>query len=382
LILPQPSPGLIEKIKSVVKRDISIHNPLDTTAGADAGEFHDILKLLAGDDDIDAVLAIFIPPIIGNTDDFERAISDVAGDFQEAGKPLLACFLGQRGFKAKLGSSGRFVPSYPFPEEAIAALARTAEYSETRQKPAGKTVTFDGIAKDKAREIVAAAMTGSTQRPLWLEPAEIAGLLNCYGIRFVDTAVAGTPDEAARAASEMGFPVAVKLASTTITHKSDVGGVVLNLNSAEAVERAFGDIRSGLEKNGRQNEMQGVIVQRMVSGGTETIVGVTQDPMFGPLIMFGSGGIYAELLSDVALRLHPLTDLDAEEMIGSIKMAKIFEGYRGSPPADKEAIRDLLLRLSAMIEDIPQIAELDFNPVKVMPRGEGYRIVDARVMLK
>jgi acetyl coenzyme A synthetase (ADP forming)-like protein len=382
LSLPQPSPEMIDRLKSVLKRDISVHNPLDTTAGADAEEFHGILKLLAGDKDSDAVLAIFIPPVIGNTEGFEAAIGDVAQDFWKEGKPLLACFLGQRGFKAKLGSSGRFVPSYPFPEEAIEALSKAAEYSETRQKPAGKIVAFEGIEKEKAREIIGRAMTGSTQRPLWMEPGEINGLLTCYGIRLVEAATAGTPDEAARAALKIGFPVAVKLVSATITHKSDVGGVVLNLNSAGAVKRAFNNIRSGLEKNGRVKEMQGVIVQPMISDGVETIVGVTQDPMFGPLIMFGSGGIYAELMSDVALRLHPLTDLDAREMIGSIKMARIFDGYRGSPPADKAAVQDLLLRLSAMIEDIPQIAELDFNPVKVMPQGQGYRIVDARVMLK
>jgi acyl-CoA synthetase (NDP forming) len=128
--------------------------------------------------------------------------------------------------------------------------------------------------------------------------------------------------------------------------------------------------------------MQGVIVQRMIKGGIETIAGVTQDPSFGPLIMFGSGGIYAELINDVALRLHPITDLDAKEMVNSIKMAKIFNGFRGAPPADKAAVQDLLLRLSAMVEDLPQIAELDFNPVMVMPKDGGYWIVDARVMLK
>lgn len=382
LSLQQPADELVRKLKSAMKRDVSIHNPLDTTAGADAEEFRNILRLFAHDKDSDAVLAIFIPPVIGNTDDFEAAITDVAQDFWKAGKPMLACFLGQRGFKAKLGSSGRFVPSYPFPEEAIAALSKAVDYSEMRRKSAGKIPQLKGIKKEEASKIIRKAMTRSTQRPLWMMPDEISNLLGCYGLRFVDTVVAGTPDDAAKAASEMGFPVAVKLDSSTITHKSDVGGVVLNLNSVSAVKKAFNAISTRLEKNGQRDEMQGVIVQRMIRDGIETIIGVTQDPSFGPLIMFGSGGIYAELINDVALRLHPLTDLDAKEMIGSIKMAKIFEGFRGSPPADKAAIQDLLLRLSAMVEDISHIAELDFNPVKVMPEGEGYWIVDARVMLK
>jgi acyl-CoA synthetase (NDP forming) len=148
------------------------------------------------------------------------------------------------------------------------------------------------------------------------------------------------------------------------------------------VKQAFNDIRTRLKKGGRQNEMQGVVVQQMMDEGTEAIVGITQDPLFGPLVMFGSGGIYAELMKDVVLRLTPISDLDAKEMIDSIKMASLFKGFRGSPPADIGAVQNLLLRLSAMAEDIPQIAELDFNPVKVMPQGKGYHIVDARIMLK
>jgi acyl-CoA synthetase (NDP forming) len=128
--------------------------------------------------------------------------------------------------------------------------------------------------------------------------------------------------------------------------------------------------------------MTGVAIQQMISGGVETIVGVTQDPSFGPLMMFGSGGIYAELIKDVTMKIHPITDADAVEMINSLKMSKLFEGYRGSAPKDTEAIQDLLLRVSAMIEDIPEIAEMDLNPVNVMPRGEGYRVIDARIKLK
>jgi acyl-CoA synthetase (NDP forming) len=180
----------------------------------------------------------------------------------------------------------------------------------------------------------------------------------------------------------VGFPVAVKLSSATIQHKTDVGGVKLDLESEIEVKRAFNDIKSRLTEMGRQNEMDGVTVQHMVKEGTEAIVGVTLDPSFGPLIMFGLGGIYAELMKDVAVRLHPLTDSDARELVKSIKMTKLFEGFRGAPASDTESVEDLLLRLSALVEDIPQIAELDFNPVKVMPRGKGYWIVDARIMLK
>jgi acetyl coenzyme A synthetase (ADP forming)-like protein len=382
LILPQPSEEMTTKLRSVVTRDISFHNPLDTTAGADAEEFRSILRLFANDKDSDAVLSIFIPPVIQNMEDFESSIRDVAQSFRSEGKPLLACFLGQRGFKAKLGSRGGFVPSYPFPEEAISALGKAVEYAEIRQKPTGRIPELTGIRKSEARDIVGQAMTRSMQRPLWMEPQEISRLLTCYGMRFVETIMAKTSTEAAHAAAKIGYPVAVKLDSSTITHKSDVGGVVLGLRSNDEVKQAFEDIQGRLKKDSRLDEMEGVVVQKMVNEGIEAIVGVTQDPVFGPLVMFGSGGIYAELMKDVVLRLHPISDLDAEEMINSIKMSSLFKGFRGSPPADLRALQDLLLRLSAMVEDIANIAELDFNPVKVLPEGKGYYIVDARIMLK
>jgi len=382
LQLPEFSEGTVDKLKSHLKRDIRFNNPLDTTAGATSEEFYQILKVLASDKDNDAVLVMFIPPVVIGTEAMEDAIRHVAPVFWRQRKPLLACFLGERGFKAKLGSSGKYVPCYPFPEEAVSALTKAVEYAEIRRKPKGTIPRIRGIKRKKAREIVEGAMIRSSQRPLWLSTGEITELLGFYGIRFVETQMAKTPAEAAASASTLGFPVAVKLASPTISHKTDVDGVILDLGSISEVKRAFRDIKKRLVRTGRAREMEGVTVQPMISGGIETIVGVTQDPIFGPLLMFGSGGIYAELIKDVVFNLHPLTTLDAREMVSSIKMAKLFEGYRGLPPSDTQAIEDLLLRVSALVEDIPQIAELDFNPVKVMPRGEGYWVVDARIMVK
>jgi len=312
----------------------------------------------------------------------EDAIRRVIPVFQRHQKPLLACFMGQRGVQGKLGSGGNFVPCYLFPEDTISALAKAVSYGELARKPKGTIAKIGGINRRRARKIVNMAMTRSTQRPLWLSAQEISELLNCYGIRTVETLVAQTAVEAAALASGIGFPVVVKLNSSTIVHKTDVGGVILDLDSENEVKQAFADIKARLTEISREHEMEGVTVQRMVKGGVEAIVGVTQDPSFGPLIMFGLGGIYAELLNDVALRLHPLTDLDARELMSSIKMAKLLEGFRGSPPSDRRALEDLLLRLSALVEDMPEIAELDLNPVKVMPQGEGYWVVDARIMVR
>jgi acetyltransferase len=240
---------------------------------------------------------------------------------------------------------------------------------------------LENINKKKAGRITKATLKGGAERPLWLDAASITGLLDSYGIHVVWSKLARTAEEAANVAKKIGFPVAVKLVSDSITHKTEVGGVILNLRSQKKVEQAFIQIRERLVSLGREKEMQGVVVQEMISRGIEVIIGVTQDPSFGPLILFGMGGIYAELLKDVTFRIHPLTDVDAREMIRSVKAYQLLKGWRGAEPSDIEALEDLLLRISAMVEDLPQIAELDLNPVKVLERNNGYVVVDARVML-
>jgi len=338
LVLPELSQETMDELRPGIKRDITLGNPLDMTAGASVDEFESALKVLARDKGNDAVLALFILPVALDTTVIEVAARRAAPVFWRHRKPLLACFMGQRGFKAKLGSAGKFVPCYPFPEGAVSALAKAVEYAEMKRKPKGIIPKIRGIQRERARKIIETAMTRTIQRPLWLSPGEIAELLDCYKIRLVKTMVARTADEATVLVSEIGFPVAVKLASSTIVHKTDVGGVMLDLNSEGDVKHAFAEIQSRLKNIDREQEMEGVIVQQMVKGGIETIVGVTQDPSFGPLILFGLGGIYAEMIKDVALRLHPLTDLDARELIGSIKMAQVFEGYRGLPASDVQAL--------------------------------------------
>ena len=382
LELPELPQETVDKIKAVVNRDLSIANPIDTTAGATADEFEAILKIVAADDSNDAVLAIFVPPFLQTAEDMDRTVKHVAPVFWKHKKPILSCFLGSRGFKEQLLYKGRSVPNFSFPEEAIGALSRAIEYAEMRRKPRSIIPRLRGIKREKAQKLIQDVMTRTVERPFWLAAEEINELLECYGINVAGTRVAKTMDEAVAAAAVVGFPVAVKLASSTITHKTDIGGVVINVNSESEVMAAYSDIKARLTAQDRQHEMEGVIVQRMVTGGIETIVGVTHDPSFGPLMMFGSGGIYAEMLKDVTLKLHPLTSADASEMIRSVKMAKMFDGFRGSPPSDTDALEDLLLRISAMVEDIREISELDLNPVKVMQRGGGYWVIDARILVK
>ena len=379
LLLPEISPETLEAIKPHITRNIKINNPIDTTAQASPAEFEGILKELASDKGSDAVLFIFVPPSMVNVKEVENGLRRVAPLFRNNKKTLLVCFMGHKGFSAEVGSPGKYVPSYLFPESAISALAKAIEYSERLARTESAPVKLHDINREEAKQIISAVMKQSTHHHTWLAIGQISELLKCYGIRFTETKFAKTPDEATKIAGVIGFPVVIKLASATITHKTDLGGVQLNIKSEGEVIQAFNTIKDKLTQIGKVNEMDGVMVQKMVTEGIETIVGVSNDPSFGHLIMFGMGGVNAELLNDVAFRLNPLTEGDAQELIRSIKMSKSFNGYRGAPPSDTLALKDLLLRLSAMVEDNPQITELDFNPVKLLPMGQGYWVVDARI---
>ncbi len=381
LELPTLSDKTLSRLKDFLPCRASFANPIDMAAEATAEEYSQALKLLAQDDRIDIVIVIFIPPILTQPEAVAGSIREIAPQFRQQGKTLVASFMGWRGASIELGSEEGHVPCFTFPEATAVALAKACEYSEWLKRPKGIIPEIGGVDKKKAEQLVKSALERSTARPLWLDATSVIGLLGSYGIRVVQSKSAATAREAERAAEALGFPVAVKLLSSTIVHKTEVGGVILDLSSQREVERAFSQIREHLASIGREDEMQGVTVQEMISGGIEVIVGVTQDPSLGPLILFGMGGVYTELFKDVTFRIHPLTDVDAREMVRSVKAYQLLEGWRGAKPCDTEALEELLLRVSAMVEDLPQIAELDLNPVKVLERNNGYVVVDARVML-
>jgi acyl-CoA synthetase (NDP forming) len=204
-------------------------------------------------------------------------------------------------------------------------------------------------------------------------------VLAAMGLPVAPGGVAGSAEEAVALAQRLGFPVAVKLASPQIAHKTDVGGVVLHVPDAAQVRQAFAAIRERLAQAGQLAAMEGVLVQPMIAGGVEVMVGVTADPLFGPLIAFGLGGIHVEILGDVVFRITPLTDSDAREMVRAIRGFRLLEGYRGHPPADVAALEEVLLRVSLLVEEVPEVAELDLNPIIALPPGRGCQIVDARL---
>ncbi len=383
LVVPALDKETLAALSEFLPPEAGLHNPVDMLAAATADHYARALRILLQDGEMDSVIVIFIPPLVTQPEAVARAIREVTTD-TPTDKPILACFLSARGAPPELGSGGEgLVPSFAFPEEAAMALARAVEHAEWRQRPKGTVPKLDGVDGEQGRTIIDKALAGDgADAPIWLDAESSARLLNAYGIRVARTRLVTSTAEAARVASEIGFPVALKLASSTITHKSDVAGVWLGLTSELDVRGAFDFMRERMREMDRLAEMQGAIVQEMVEAGTEAIVGVTQDPSFGPLVMFGLGGVFVELLKDVAFRIHPLTDVDANEMVRSVQSYPLLEGWRGSEPGDVPALQDLLLRVSAMVEDLPEIAEMDLNPVKVLSRGEGCVVVDVRILLQ
>jgi acetate---CoA ligase (ADP-forming) len=378
-------PPLREEVKSSLREFLpaaaGLSNPVDLIASATPEDYARALRILLQQDDIDSVIIIYIAPIVSLPQEVAREVHQVALEFKDR-KTVLSCFMGSGARPRELGAGGYVIPVLAFPEATAIALSRACDYADWRRRPKGTVPAIPTSQPECAKEIVGRVLAGDKATGVWLPADDCIELLNCYEIRSARVRLAATPDDAVETAKDFGFPVAIKLASSTIVHKTDVGGVVLGVGSEEAARQAFETIRERLRAAGRLIEMEGVVVQQLVEGGVEAIVGLTQDPSFGPLVMFGIGGVQVELMRDVAFRIHPLTDVDARDMVRSIKGYPLLTGWRGSPPADVDALEQLLLRVSTMVEDIPEIAEMDLNPVKVLPPGQGCCVVDARILLR
>jgi acetyl coenzyme A synthetase (ADP forming)-like protein len=357
------APATQDALRQILTRDATVRNPVDLVAGATAEQFEGALRIALADVSIDAVLAIFVPPLVTRAEDVARAIATAAES--EPAKPVLACFLGHVGVPELLrgGEGKRTIPSFAFPESAAHALGRVADLADWRRRPPGVLPPLDRVDIVRARAIVAAALDGDPEG-VWLQQTEAAALLTCFGIpgvAFREVADAATAIGAAR---EIGFPVALKALAPGLVHKSDVGGVALDLRDADAVARAWDAMTASVGP-----AMTGAIVQPMVAPGIELIIGITHDPSFGPLVLFGLGGVTAELLGDRALRLVPVTDEDAHELVRSLRGSQLLFGYRGSPATDVAALEDLILRVGMLADEIPEIAEMDLNPVIASAAG-------------
>jgi len=374
IVLPQLSPTLQDRLHEILPAEASTTNPVDMIASAGPENYEACLDVLLDSDELDAVIVIYIPASPGGSGDVAEAIKRSGVNVGDT--TLLTVFMQTAGGPGELSDASGRIPSYPYPESAARALAAAVSYGEWRAKPEGTQAAIaelDGAAAESA--IAAAAQRATAEAGSWLMPDEIETVLAACGIPTVDHRTVTTADEAVEAAAAMGGPVVMKLIAPSVVHKSDVGGVVLNVEGPAEVRSTFTELMAIAE------DADGVLVQEYVSGH-EVIIGMTEDATFGPLIGFGLGGVYVELLRDVAFRIHPLTTVDVDEMIGEVRSARLLEGYRGSPPADIVALKDVMFRIDALIERFPEIEELDLNPVMVLEAGRGVRVVDARVKIR
>ena len=308
--------------------------------------------------DMVAVIVLYIPPLESDAPDVARGIVEAATEVDGA-VPILTTFMSTRGLPEQLHSPAVRLPSYTFPEQAAIALARVCAYGTWRMKDHGGVPTFADVRIDEAAGIIALERGDG-----WLEQLEIEQLLACYGISTVTSTVVATADETADAARRVGGPVAIKAIGAELIHKTEAGAVAVDVAPGEAAERA----RAMSDRIRAQGiEPTGYLVQRMVPDGIEMFVGMTLDPTFGPVVAVGAGGTAVELMKDIAVRITPMTDLDAAEMLRELMTFPLLDGYRGATRMDIAALEDALLRVSALVEDQLGIAELDLNPLMAPP---------------
>jgi acetate---CoA ligase (ADP-forming) len=361
------------QLARVLPADASLSNPIDMLATASAEDYRRAIKCLSACEQVDAIIVIFIPPLVTQPEEVARAIRTSVRDLPRS-VPLLTVFLSSHGVPADLRRSDVHIPSYAFPEDAARALGHVVRYAAWRSTLEGRVPEYTDLRTDEAAGLLAGALA---RGPHWLPADQVLRLLACYGVPVVDWRLAGSPVEAGRAAEEIGGRVALKAVAADLIHKTEAHGVRLNLDDT-AVMSAAAQMREAVGEAGYAT--QGFLVQRMAPEGVEMLIGMVQDRSFGPVLACGAGGTAVEVLNDVATRILPVTDRDAGEMIRSLKTFPLLDGYRGRPKADLAALEDVLLRIAAMVNAHPEIAELDCNPVTCGP--DGAVVVDARMRVE
>jgi len=377
LVLPEFSPRLKETLQAVLPAEASVTNPVDLIAGATAAQYEATVPAILESGEVDALLVIYVPVSATGVETVAPALRRIAESRKgNTDVTLMSVFMQAEEAAQYLEGEGVTVPSYQFPEDAALALSKFVRYGDFLYADQGVVPSLDDVHPEEAEVTIAHALERMGPKGGWLEPAEVEAVLDAFGIPRPASHLATTEDDAVTAAAGIGGPVVLKVVSSKALHKSDVGGVLLDIEGEEAVRQGYRQIAESVPVR------DGVLVQEMVAGGHEVLVGVTEDPNFGPLIVYGLGGIYVELLKDVAFRLHPLTDTDADRMMAEIKGAKLLDGYRRLPLGDKEGVKDVLLRVSAMVGALPEITEMDLNPLLVLEPGQGVRAVDARIRVQ
>ncbi len=374
LELPRLQPETLDRLRPHFPAEASIGNPLDMIASAKPAGYRAALDALLSDPNIDSAMAIFVPPLGIKQADVAEAIAEIGMIHKD--KPVLGVLMGREGLpqgKAELHEVG--IPAYIFPESAARALATLCRYREWTERPALETPTYP-VDAARARAIIDRAVAEGLSK---LSEIDTLDLFDAYGIPVAPARLATSATEAARIGQEIGYPVALKIVSPDIIHKTDVGGVVLGCHTADQVREGYEQIVRNVRERQPEATVSGILVQRMVGGGRETIVGVTRDASFGPMVMFGLGGVLVEALQDVVFRIAPLSQNDVHDMVRALRGFKILTGIRGQPPADLAALEAILLRVSQLASDNQEIRELDINPLLAF--SNGVTAVDGRVMI-
>jgi len=383
LVVPQVPDEIKARLAEFLPPEAGLNNPVDMIAAAPGESYRKALKILAEWDGIDAVIILYVPVLVTDSEEIAAGIRAAALEIERQ-VPLLSVFLSSKGTPDSLKTGGLSMPSYPFPEDAARALAHAVGYGIWAETPEGVVPHYEGIRTSAAKALMADVLaslpaSGDEAGSRWLLPDEVAKLLGCYGVPMAEWRLADTAQAAGAAAEEIGGKVALKGVAPKLIHKTEAKAVVLNLEGAAEVTGAATEMAARIAAQGTQVEK--FFVQQMVpAGGVEMLVGVVHDKLFGPVVACGAGGIAVEVLKDVKVRITPLTDRDAHEMVTSLRTFPLLDGFRGAPKCDVAGLEDLLLRVSAMVEQHPEILEMDCNPVIVLP--EGAVIVDARIRIQ
>ncbi len=365
-----------DKLRFSLPSIASVYNPVDIIGDARAERYYQSLKLLLNDPQVDGVLVILTPTAIIDVEETANIVADLS---LKSEKPVLASFMG--GVSVKQGIKilqTHKIPNYTYPEEAIKVFRVMSDYYRWLITPQASFKKF----KTRKQTVKASIKKTREKRIYNLGEQEARDIIAAYGFKTPQSSLVMTSEEAIEAAQKIGYPVVMKIVSPDILHKTDVGGVRVGIENDLQVEEAFFDITAQSRQYSPQAAILGVSIQEMVRGGKEVILGMSKDPQFGPLIMFGLGGIYVEVLKDVSFRIAPLSVEDADQMIREINAYPLLRGTRGEQPADIAALRECLLRLSQLVTDNPEILELDINPLIVKAEGEGAVAADARITLE
>jgi acetyltransferase len=377
LRLAELSDATRQSLGNILEPAASLSNPVDMLAAATPQQYANCLKILLADEAVQSVLVILPPPPMHTAGGIAKAIIPV---IYTAEKPVVVALMGERLIQEAVEHfRAAHVPEYRFPEraaEALAVLARRTEYLASTESKVSELPPGVEASRQAVRAILSSALRSG------MLPTTVAfRILKAYGIPILEPCLARDPEEAVELAAGVGFPVALKIAAPEISHKSEAGGVLLHLDSPEAVRAGFNTVQSNCRQSFPEIEPEGVYVQRMLHDGQEVIVGAVLDPQFGPLVMFGSGGLEVEGLRDVSFALAPLSRTEAAALLDETWAGRRLSGYRSLEPADRDAVLDIILRLGQLSADFPQLSEIEINPLRVLSEGSGAYALDVRASL-